>query len=263
MRPVVRVSLALAALCALTAPLGRGSAPRTRIVSAAPGPSAASPSKTKAESTDLSAVCPAGQLPDGEVCVAFDRAALRAPLQNAEGAPPSVVRGAAADQIPRREGRPASLDAYRLPVVTLASAPRLGARGGVEVDVPAGAVVFALSLDRQDGAADVLAIEPASAVAGGAAGLRIFTHHLVGEGDAKAEIVLSTGPIAILREGLAAGTKLADGDRLGVTAAEPITLRVEARRLRDGLDIASLAGPSLLAEDRALRTDPRNVLPLR
>lgn len=261
MRPVVRASLAIAALCALTAPLG--SMPRTRVVSAAPGPSSSSGTKASAEATDLSAVCPPGALPDGDACVPFDRAALRAPVQNAEGAPPAVVRGGGNDQIPRREGRPASLDAYRLPVASFASAPRLGGRGGVEIDVPAGAAIQALSLHQQEGVADVLAIEPVAAVGNAPPGFRLFTHHLVREGDAKAEILLSVGPLGSIREGLVVGARLADGDRLGVAAAVPSTLRIEARRLRDGLDIASLAGPGLLAEDRAVRVDPRNVLPLR
>ncbi len=261
MRPVVRASLAIAALCALTAPLG--SMPRTRVVSAAPGPSASARPKASAEATDLSAVCPPGELPDGDACVPFDRAALRAPVQNAEGAPPAVARGGGNDQIPRREGRPASLDAYRLPVGSLASAPRLGARGGVEVDVPAGAAVHALSLHQQDGVADVLAIEPIAAVGNAPAGFRVFTHHVVREGDTKAEIIVSVGPLGAVREGLSVGARLADGDRLGVSATAPSTLRIEARRLRDGLDIASLAGPGLLAEDRAVRVDPRNVLLLR
>ncbi len=263
MRPVVRASLALAALAALTGPLG--SAPRTRIVSATPGPSSSSRSKPATDGADLSAVCPVGQLPDGEICVPFDRAALRAPVQNGgpEGAPPLVARGGGGDQIPRREGRPANLDAYRLPAAALASAPRLDARGGLEADVPAGTAVLALSLDRQEGIADVLAIEPVPAALGGSAGFRVFTHHVVREGETKAEIVLAIGPLASVRDGLAVGARVADGDRLGVTAATPSTLRVESRRLRDGLDIASLAGPNLLAEDRAVRLDPRNVLPLR
>ena len=261
MRPVVRASLAIAALCALTAPLG--SLPRTRVVSAAPGPSSSTRASEKNEPGELSAVCPVGALPDGDACVPFDRAALRAPVQNAEGAPPAVVRGGTSDQIPRREGRPASLDAYRLPVATFASAPRLGARGGVEVDVPPSAMVLALALHQQDGVADVLAIEPVAASGGAPAGHRVFTHHVVREGETKAEIILSVGPLATLREGLAVGSRLADGDRLGVVNGAPSTLRIEARRLRDGLDIASLAGPNLVAEDRAVRVDPRNVLPLR
>ena len=261
MRPVVRASLSIAALCALTAPLG--SSPQTRTVAAAPGPSSSMRGKQPAEATDLSAVCPAGHLPDGEVCVPFDRAALRSPAQNADGTPPAVARGAANDQVPRREGRPASLDAYRLPVTTLASAPRLGARGGLEADVPPATLVAALALQSQEGVADVIAIEAIPASPTTAAAYRIFTHHLVREGDGKAEIVLSVGPLASVRNGLVVGTRVGDGDALGVTAAAPTTLRIEARRLRDGLDIASLAGPNLLAEDRAVRVDPRNVLPLR
>ena len=219
--------------------------------SIAPAPSSSAHGKLPAESADLSAVCPVGHLPDGEACVPFDRAALRAPAQNADGAPPTIARGAANDQIPRREGRPASLDAYRLPTTTLASAPRLGARGGVEADVPAAAVVQALALQGQEGVADVIAIEAIAASASSAGGHRVFTHHVVREGDGKAEIILSVGPLATIAPGLVVGTRVGGGDALGVTAAAPTTLRLEARRLRDGLDIASLAGPNLLAEDRA------------
>jgi hypothetical protein len=188
--------------------------------------------------------------------VPFDRAALRAPAQNAEGAPPAVARGAATDQIPRKEGRPAGLDAYRLPVASLAAAPRLGPRGGLELEVSDRAAVVALALTGQEGVATLLSAEP---LAGG--GLRVSTHHVLLEGAAKADYVVSVEPLAQLREGLAVGARLGDGDLLGT--APRGSLRVDVRKVRDGLDIASVAGPGLLAEDRALRADPRNVLPLR
>ena len=127
--------------------------------------------------------------------------------------------------------------------------------------MPAGAVVAALGLVDQAGVADVLAIEPLPATPTAAPSLRVATHHVIREGTVDVDYVVIVAPLASVRDGLVVGGKIGDGEALG--AAAHGVLQVEVRRVREGLDLASLKGAGLLADDRAVRTDPRNVLPLR
>lgn len=249
MRPVVRAALAIAALSALTGPLGARPVAKT-IPRAASAERAAPP--PGAGAAELSAVCPPGLLPDREACIPFDRAPQR-PLPG--DALSRETRGLGRDQIPRRDDRPASWDAYRLPVAALAGAPTAGARGGLDVAVREGAAVYGISLAGQEGETTVFAVDP---IPGGTA---VVTLHIVREGAEKREILLVVSPLATLRPGLVAGSRVDDGEPLGFAGVAP--LHLEARRLRDGLDLASLVGRALYADDRARRVDPRNVLPLR
>ena len=210
MRPVVRAALAIAALSALTGPLGARPVAKT-IPRAASAERAAPP--PGAGAAELSAVCPPGLLPDREACIPFDRAPQR-PLPG--DALSRETRGLGRDQIPRRDDRPASWDAYRLPVAALAGAPTAGARGGLDVAVREGAAVSGISLADQEGETTVFAVDP---LPGGTA---VVTLHIVREGAEKREILLVVSPLATLRPGLVAGTMLAGVAAVGEFVASVV-----------------------------------------
>jgi hypothetical protein len=294
MRPVVRASLATAAFAALlAAPValgGSAGAPARPVVHARTLRLAASVraserpvvSAKDPEKTELSAVCPAGELPDDDHCVRFAASLLGAkrPTVPREGptageAAPNggsaaplgpVRRSTSLEQVPRKDDRPADLDAYTWPLAALSAAPRLGTEtdgvGGVDLPVVGGEEVAVVKLANQKGQPTLFVIEPLDGATKGESWFRVVTHHVLQQpGEEPRDWLVFLGPLQRVRDDRTPGKVLASGDSLGVAA--PGALHLEVREVREGLDLASLAGEGLRADDRARRVDPRNVFPLR
>ena len=146
------------------------------------------------------------------------------------------------DQIPRRWDRPTDYDAYRYPLAGWATVTsgydldlpdelqrrgtmRAVGHGGVDLPQPRGTSITMIELAHQVGDAKVLYVGPLF-------GNTVVTLHAVREGGERRHYVLLFG-------------------------------HLEARRLRDGVDPASLTASRILAREATVVTDPRNVLPLK
>jgi murein DD-endopeptidase MepM/ murein hydrolase activator NlpD len=241
------------------------------------------------ESGALSASCPPGTLPDGDVCVHLptdDEPPGDAPLSAENTHRERSGRWAVYEQIPRRPDRPADYDAYRYPVP--AGLPgghfvvsgydldrpndsqrrgrtlRAVGHGGVDLPDPRGTPVAMVPLDHQVGDADVVYVGPLF-------GTTVVTRHTVREAGRLRDYVLLFGHLDGVAPGLAAGQPLKEGEVLGFVgdtgSPELIHLHLEARRVRDGVDIAerihTRSGGSLLDSEATVVCDPRNILPLR
>jgi murein DD-endopeptidase MepM/ murein hydrolase activator NlpD len=233
----------------------------------------------------LSAICPAGSLPDGDVCV---------PIPNdddASGDELSAFAGAHHDkrgrfrtyeQIPRRPDRSAEYEAYRYPVPTAQGArltmsgydldlpeseQRHGRKfshvghGGIDLPAPRGTVVQLVKLEHQEGDADVLFV-------GKLFGNSVITRHTVREGGRLREYVVLYGHLDRPAPGIDGDKRpLPEGSVLGYvgdTGSEGVVhLHFEIRRAREGIDLAKLPAERLVANDVSIVCDPRNVLALR
>jgi murein DD-endopeptidase MepM/ murein hydrolase activator NlpD len=232
--------------------------------------------------------CPPGTLPDGNVCVHLPgdpesgEDALAAENAHRE----RTGRWTVYEQIPRRPDRPADYDAYRYPVPAGLpgghfvvsgydldrpdDAQRRGrslhavGHGGVDLPDPRGTPVSLLALEHQVGDADVVFI-------GHLFGMTVATRHTVREGGRLRDYVILFGHLDAPAPGLAAGRAIKQGELLGFVgdtgSPELIHLHMEARRVRDGVDVAERvrerAGGALLEPDATVVCDPRNVLPLK
>jgi hypothetical protein len=231
--------------------------------------------------------CPAGTIPDGDVCV-------RIPGDDEDGpqSPASANvhrersgRWTQYDQIPRRPDRPADYELYRYPVPPLPGTKsvisgydldrpdesqrrgrtlRAVGHGGVDLAQVKGTPVKLVALEHQKGEAEVLH-------AGGLFGTTVVTLHTLREGGRMRDYVVLFGHLDGIAPGVASGTVLRDGDVLGFVgdtgSPELVHLHYEVRRVRDGVDAKKVARAQgagrLVADDVSIVCDPRNVLPLR
>jgi len=232
--------------------------------------------------------CPAGTLPDGDVCVHL-------PGGNDEGDPDSPAsanahrersgRWAIYDQIPRRPDRPVDYDAYRYPVPpgmpgghsvvsgydldrpdpSQRRGPALHAvgHGGVNLPQARGTPISLVPLEHQQGDADVLYV-------GAYFGTTVMTRQTVREGGQLRDYVAIFGHMAGVAPGLVAGRTLKKGDLVGFVgdtgSPELVHLHYETRRVRQGVDVLTriAAGPAALTDNAvSIVCDTRNVLPLR
>jgi murein DD-endopeptidase MepM/ murein hydrolase activator NlpD len=227
--------------------------------------------------------CPAATLPDGEACV-------RLPAED-EGAPETLEvqnahreksgRWAVYDQIPRRPDRPADYDLYRYPIPAgmpgghhVVSgydldrpdlAQRRGAtlsavgHGGVDLPQRKGLPIPMMSLEHQEGPADVVYVGPLF-------GTSVVTLHALREGGELRDYIVIWGHLDAPAPGLKPREELKDGDLVGFVgdtgSPELVHLHLEARRVRDGVDVMKYAGGALLDSEVSVVCDPRNVLPL-
>jgi murein DD-endopeptidase MepM/ murein hydrolase activator NlpD len=246
-------------------------------------------SDTAAPNAELpEAACPPGTLLDGEVCVHLpgegDPAAAEA-LATENAHRERTGAWSVYEQIPRRPDRPASYDAYRYPVPPGLpgghfvvsgydldrpdDSQRRGrtlhavGHGGVDLPDPRGTPVNLVALEHQVGDADVI-------YAGHLFGTTVATRHTVREGGRLRDYVLLYGHLDGVAPGLAPGRAIKDGELVGFVgdtgSPELIHLHLEARRVRDGIDIAQRtrerSGGALVEPDATVVCDPRNVLPL-
>jgi murein DD-endopeptidase MepM/ murein hydrolase activator NlpD len=232
---------------------------------------------------DLSAVCPAGMLPDGDACVSFPADDEGQDELQAFGAVHHDKRGhlRAYDQIPRRPDRPADYAAYRYPVPVADnerlrvggydldlpdSDQRRGRKfsqvghGGIDLVAPRGTEIRAVGLEHQDGDAQVL-------FAGKLFGTTVITRHTLREGGRLRDYVVLYGHLGSAAAGIDQGKPVGEGALLGYvgdTGSEGIVhLHLEVRRVRDGVDLAKIAPERVVTTEIAVVCDPRNVLPVK
>jgi murein DD-endopeptidase MepM/ murein hydrolase activator NlpD len=226
--------------------------------------------------------CPEGTLPDQGVCVHLGE-------EDAPDSPASPNahrersgRWAMYDQIPRRPERPADYDAYLYPVPPgLANGhsvlsgydldrpdpqQRRGRKlhavghGGVDLPQAKGTPVRMIRLEHQEGDPTILYLGPLF-------GTTVVTHHVLREAGELRDYILLFGHLDGWPPGLKAGMTVKDGDTVGFVgdtgSPELVHLHLEARRVREGVDLAAHANPSVVVDAVSIVCDPRNVLPLR
>jgi murein DD-endopeptidase MepM/ murein hydrolase activator NlpD len=230
--------------------------------------------------------CGEGMLPDGDACVHLpepdgeeDRIDVAvSPNAHRERS----GRWSIYDQIPRRPDRPKDYDAYRYPIppglpgghAVLSGydldlpdpVQRRGRKihavghGGLDLPQQKGTPITLVALEHQQGDADVV-------YAGSLFGVTVVTRHTLREGGQLRDYLLLYGHLDSLAPGLARGAHLKDGDVLGTVgdtgSPELVHLHLEARRVREGVDVMKKIGAQLLESDVSVVCDPRNVLPLR
>jgi murein DD-endopeptidase MepM/ murein hydrolase activator NlpD len=235
------------------------------------------------ESGDTGDECAPSMFPDNGVCVHLEsEEESDAPVaQNAHRE--RSGKWVLYDQIPRRPDRPADYDAYVYPVPpglpggrsvisgydldrpdeTQRRGRTLHAvgHGGVDLPQARGTPVTMIALDHQQGDAEVV-------YAGPLFGTTLVTRHAVHEGGGLRDYILLFGHLDAIAPGMTKGAVVHVGDIVGAVgdtgSPELIHLHLEARRVREGVDIASVIAPNtLLAAEISVVCDPRNVLPLR
>ncbi len=239
-------------------------------------------------SAPILSVCPPGQLSDDGICVHLpsrEDDGEDDPLVAANGHRTRSGRWAAYEDIPRRPERPADYDAYRYPVPpglpgghSVVSGfdldkpdekQRRGrtlhavGHGGVDLPDPRGTPITMVALDHQVGDAEVLFV-------GAYFGTTVIARQTVKEGGRPRDYLVLFGHMDAVGPEVHVGKQLKDGDLVGLVgdtgSPELVHLHYEARRMRDGVDVAAKAklGPgALFADDASVVCDPRNVLPLR
>ncbi len=253
MPPLVRAGLAAALLATLAVMTDRP--PRVVPVAEGTRPGAAALGKTGAVGgASLSAMCPRGTLPDGDVCVPVPP---RQPARREE-APQGRAR-AEQDRIQRRPDRPADFSKYRLPT----ELARGVAPSEMLLFAAPGAPVRVVSLEHQEGDAEVLHAGELTGVSGRA----VVTLHAVRDAGGLREYLAIFGNLGAIEPGIARGAKLPDQKKIGSVGAAradgSAALDYEIRRLRSGVTARSLDASDFFADARTVGSDARNVLPLR
>ncbi|HSQ68108.1 MAG TPA: M23 family metallopeptidase [Polyangiaceae bacterium] len=227
--------------------------------------------------------CPPGMFADNHACVHLEPPDEgEAPMaENAHRE--RSGRWVLYDQIPRRPDRPADYDAYVYPIPpglpgghsvvsgydldrpddAQRRGPTLHAVGHGAVDLPQakGTPIHMIALDHQQGDAEVVYVGPLF-------GLTIVTRHTLHEGGGLHDYILLFGHLDAAAPGLAKGTHLRVGDVVGAVgdtgSPELVHLHLEARRVREGVDVAAVTTANgLLAPEVSVVCDPRNVLTLK
>jgi murein DD-endopeptidase MepM/ murein hydrolase activator NlpD len=277
MHPLVRASLGVLALAALSS-LAPPSALARRI--------ALAPPPTKGQPRPPSALCPRGTLPDAGACVDFLHAFDDEGAELVARSNWHVDRRGRVetyDQVPRLPERPADFNLYRFPVGNPSrsngrlimsgydldrpnESQRRGAHlshvghGGVDLMAPRGADVRLVTLEHQDGEAEVLH-------AGKLIGTCVVTRHVVREAGRLRTYLVVYGHLDGIAPGLVTGRPAREGDLLGFvgdTGSEGLVhLHLEVRRLRDEREGKPTAPGHIMDQAFTIAVDPRNVLPLR
>jgi murein DD-endopeptidase MepM/ murein hydrolase activator NlpD len=232
-----------------------------------------------------SARCERGEIEDRGGCV-------RMPKEDESSAPEAMLLAnmhrersgawASYEQIPRRPERPADYDAYRYPIPPGLPAGksvisgydldlpdphqrrgrtlRAVGHGGVDLPQARGTEVKMLALEHQFGDAEVVYVGPLF-------GTTVVTRHTLREGGQLRDYLLLFGHLDAAAAGAVRGATLSEGALVGYVgdtgSPELVHLHLEARRVREGVDVTKLLGNRLVAGDVSVVCDPRNVLPLR
>lgn len=243
--PLVRATVAIAVLSALSSAVHQKLRPRTIERGAAVSPNGeAAPARP----------CPPGFLPDNRACIPV-------PERRDE----SGRRGAGAwqvyDRLPRRPDRPTEYARYLLPLeaVDLVQESSLGSSGdGVLLMGEDGSAVVSRVLEGQLGPTTV-------AFAGKLVGSTVVTKHRVREGSREHDYLVVHGNLA--RIDTKAGRILEPGTKLGsigsLASGHTVALHLEVRRVRHGFDTDGLAPRSYLDRAHTIAADPRNVFGVR
>lgn len=229
--------------------------------------------------------CPEGTAPDGEACVHLAALPDDGPLAPSQANVHRERSGRVAtyEQIPRLPERPSSYDAYRYPIPPglpgghhVVSGYDLDrpddqqrrgqhlrhvGHGGVDLPQARGTPVTLVTLEHQEGDAEVLYTGPLF-------GNTVVTRHSLREGGRVRDYVVLFGHLDRIAAGLSPGGPLRDGELVGTVgdtgSPSLVHLHLEIRRVREGVDLAKVpAGAALVTEAISTVCDPRNVLPLR
>jgi murein DD-endopeptidase MepM/ murein hydrolase activator NlpD len=274
MHPLVRAAVVVAALAALSTTARQARGRRVTVRRTA-----------EMQRDELSAVCPAGTLPDFDQCVTI-------PEDVDEGSGEELVgsqnvhrersgRWTIYEQIPRLPERPADYEAYRYPIPPPNgghysigpydldrpdSEQRRGSHlthtghGGVDIMHTRGTEVRSVALEHQQGDAAVVFV-------GKLFGISVITKHTLHEGARLREYLVLHGHLDQAAPGLEPGAIIHEGDLLGYvgdTGSEGLVhLHLEIRQVRDGIDPASLGTQNAVRNTVSIPCDPRNVLPLK
>jgi murein DD-endopeptidase MepM/ murein hydrolase activator NlpD len=275
MDPLVRGALAVSLFSLLT----RVGEPRRRGEA---NPAQRTRAASEARNVELSAPCPRGTLPDGEVCVPVpDTNAVGQALvaeQNEHHDRHGQRR--VYDQIPLQEGRPKDYRRYRLPVPVLAdqsfvesgydldrpdAEQRRGAElsavghGGVDLAQARGTEVRLVNLENQVGQAEVVG-------QGQLFGNSVVTRHTLRESGTLRDYLVIYGHLQSAAPGLAHGQSLEAGALIGYVgdSGSPgvVHLHLEVRRAREGVNAGQLPLGQVNQNAKTVVCDPRNVLQL-
>jgi murein DD-endopeptidase MepM/ murein hydrolase activator NlpD len=225
--------------------------------------------------------CPPGSLPDGDACVRFpgdDEGAPEA-MSTSNGQHDPKGRWIVYDEIPRRPDRPADYDAYRYPVpcnhdcvvsgfdldhpdAMQRRGKHLKYTGHGAVDIPQkkGSPIALVALEHQQGDAEVVYVGPLF-------GTTVMTRHALREGGQLRDYLLLFGHLDAQTAGLKAGMRLREGDLVGFVgdsgSPQLVHLHLEARQVREGIDVRKLSAAAMISNENSVVCDPRNVLPRR
>lgn len=279
MQSLTQATALIAALAALSHAAERG---RPLVGASASRAPAASSAASVTAAASLAAACPEGTLPDQGVCIPVPEGAAGGAELTAQENAHRDRSGAWRfyEQIPRRPERSSDYRRYRWPVPPLPGQnlvvsgydldrpdvqQRRGAHikavghGGLDLGQRRGAEVRLVNLEHQTGDAEVLFV-------GEVFGNSVVTRHSVREGDRLREYVIVYGHLEGPAPGLSRGVNLREGSLLGFVgdSGSPgdVHLHFEVRRVRDGINVASLAPGELTKNARTVACDPRNVMPL-
>ncbi|MDI3285899.1 hypothetical protein [Polyangium sp. 15x6] len=267
MQPLVRA----AAFAALLAALGAlGKTPRPKAPEPAKTPSTVAPA--------VAASCGPRTLPEGDVCIPLPPPG-RAPQPDGREALPEGPETATerSTLVPRRPERPAEVAAYRFPLAAEAAPSVLAGLdrpfdlsvergdvapgpGAVLLDASSGDAVVALSLEGQEGPAEV-------AFVGEMLGETVVTAHLVRDGGRLRQVLFVHGNLDRPSERAVVGAPLEAGDEIGIIGDSAFRgrpgLYLEARQLREGTSLGGLDASRIREDIISVPVDVRNALPLR
>ncbi|MFO0758873.1 MAG: hypothetical protein U0359_20440 [Byssovorax sp.] len=255
MHPLVKAAAAVAVLSALGS-LDRG--PRV------PPPAVVPPAQARGVN-GMAALCPAGTLPEGPMCLPLPQDEAPAGPDLAPGRP---ARTSA--EIPRRPDRPADPAQYLYPLGSAEHPPRIARGFGKDRDEPGivlaarpGEPVRAVTLDQQEGEAELIFAGERPGQ-----GLTAVTSHLVREGGQLRAYLLFYGNLDHLAPDLAVGAPIEPGATLGAAAIHRASqgiaeITLEARQLREGEKVEGLDAARLFGPTFGVPVDLRNLLPLR
>lgn len=117
-----------------------------------------------------------------------------------------------------------------------------------------------LRLDHEEGDAVVVFV-------GTIFGTTVVTRHSLREGGQLRDYLLFFGHLEAPAAGVVPGARVREGDLVGLVgdsgSPERVHLHLEVRRVRSGVALDKVAPQALVAADKTVVCDPRNVLPLR
>jgi len=237
---------------------------------------------TPANSAPSTSPCPAGTFADGLVCAKLPAFPFDLPESEAAEAAHRDRRGTfqVYEQIPRRPERPSDYQAYRYPIPPGVEggryvisgydldlpdeAQRRGRKlravghGGLDLPQARGTPVKLIALEAQQGDAEIVYV-------GALFGTTVVTRHTLREGGRLRDYLVLYGHLERPATGIAAGSRVADGDVIGYVgdtgSPELVHLHLETRRVREGVDVTKLSPVRLLDATVSVVNDPRNVLP--
>jgi hypothetical protein len=117
-----------------------------------------------------------------------------------------------------------------------------------------------IRLEHQEGDADVV-------YAGPLFGTTVVTHHVLREAGELRHYILLFGHLDGWPPAIQPGVVVHEDEIVGFVgdtqSPELVHLHLEARRVREGVDLKGHAGPDLVQDAISIVCDPRNVLPLK